>query len=48
MLDKFAATGIDSHPNKSFAAKVAPLFSQRIIDVSENRGDISKSAGEKN
>lgn len=33
------ATALDnSHPNKKFAQKVAPLFCQRIIDVIENDG----------
>jgi hypothetical protein len=33
MPDKFATRPDDSHPNKEFAASVAPVFSQFIIDV---------------
>ena len=29
----------DSHPNDAFAAQVAPLFAQRVVDVIEGRGD---------
>jgi hypothetical protein len=31
----------DSHPNGTFAAEVAPLFGQRVVDVIEGRGDSS-------
>ena len=48
LLDKYASASNDSHPGKSFAARVAPLFCQRIIDVIENRGDSSNNTGEKN
>lgn len=30
---EYAAGESDSHPNKSFSARVAPLFSQRIADI---------------
>lgn len=36
----------DSHPSKSFAAKVAPLFAQRIIDVIETNGQKTSLTGE--
>jgi len=48
LSDKFAIASNNSHPNKEFAAYVAPLFFQRIIDVIENRGDSSNITGEKN
>lgn len=34
--DKYAAGPGDSHPNKSFSERLAPLFSQFIIDVLES------------
>ena len=36
----------DSHPNSTFAASVAPLFIQRLIDVIEGRGDTGSLTGE--
>ena len=36
-----AASSHDSHPGKSFAQKVAPLFCQRIIDVIEYKSTLS-------
>jgi hypothetical protein len=39
MLDKYARAVDDSHPNRDFAGRVAPLFSQFIIDVAEGRVD---------
>ncbi len=35
----------DSHPSKSFAAEVAPLFCERIIDVAENEGNNTAITG---
>jgi hypothetical protein len=35
----------DSHPNKRFAKRVAPLFAQRIVDVIEGRGDSRDDTG---
>lgn len=35
----------NSHPNKSFAGKVAPLFCKRIVDVIEGRGDTQSLFG---
>jgi len=37
----------DSHPSKSFAAHVAPLFCNRIVDVNENNGNATTLAGKK-
>ena len=39
LLPENAASTSDSHPNPTFAASVAPLIGQRIIDVIEGRGD---------
>ncbi|MBI5531282.1 MAG: hypothetical protein HY898_01105 [Deltaproteobacteria bacterium] len=36
----------DSHPNDTFAKKVAPLFGKRIVDVIEGRGDTGSLTGE--
>lgn len=38
-LDKYASGPKDSHPNKQFAGRIAPLFAQFVIDVSEGRVD---------
>ena len=35
---EYAITLGNSHPNKAFAKRVAPLFCQRIVDVIENNG----------
>lgn len=35
---EYATSSNDSHPNKTFSQKVAPLFCQRIVDVIENNG----------
>lgn len=37
LSDKNALSPENSHPNKVFAARVAPLFGKFIIDVTENR-----------
>ena len=34
-----AASASDDHPNSTFAAEVAPLFAQRVVDVIQGRGD---------
>jgi len=39
LLPENAVSPSDSHPNSKFAASVAPLIGQRIIDVIEGRGD---------
>jgi hypothetical protein len=36
LLEKYAAGTADSHPNKSFSEKLAPMFSRFIIDVIES------------
>jgi len=36
----------DSHPARSFAARVAPLLGRRIVDVIEGRGDRASLTGE--
>ncbi len=41
-----ANAGGDSHPNSSFAKRVAPMFAQRIVDVIEGRGDATTLTGE--
>lgn len=46
LLDKYAVSPSDSHTNEAFAARVAPLFGQRIVDVIEGRGDTGSLTGE--
>jgi hypothetical protein len=46
LLDSYAASASDSHPNSTFAATVAPLLGQRIIDVIDGQGDLSSLTGE--
>jgi hypothetical protein len=46
LLDDYAADPADSHPNASFATRVAPYFAQRIVDVIEGRGDTGSLTGE--
>lgn len=46
LLDEHAASPYDSHPNANFAARVAPLLGQRIVDVLEGRGDQGSITGE--
>ena len=36
----------DSHPNSTFAGRVAPLFVKRLVDVIEGRGDTGSLTGE--
>ncbi len=43
---KYAKKKKDSHPAKKFAAKAAPLFAQRIIDVIETNGQQTTFTGE--
>ncbi len=35
LLDKYATSATDSHPNKTFSIRIAPLFAQFILDVVE-------------
>ena len=39
LLPEHAASAGDDHPSGTFAAEVAPLFAQRVVDVIEGRGD---------
>lgn len=41
----YAVSGKDSHPSAGFAARVAPLLAQRIVDVIEGRGDTGPRTG---
>jgi len=43
---EYAKSSGDSHPNKSFAQKAAPLFCQRIVDVIETNGQKTGLTGE--
>ncbi|MCX5638873.1 MAG: hypothetical protein NTX52_14445, partial [Planctomycetota bacterium] len=45
MKDEYADSPSDSHPNTAFSKMVAPLFSQRVVDVIEGRGDTAGTAG---
>lgn len=47
LKDEYARSTVDSHPNKTFSSKAAKLFSQRIIDVLEGRGDVTPISGGK-
>ncbi len=42
-LSKYSAG--DSHPNETFAARVAPLFCQRLVDVIGGKGDTASITG---
>jgi len=46
LLDQYAVSEGDSHPNERFAAEVAPFFAQRVIDVIEGRGDTGSLTGQ--
>jgi hypothetical protein len=46
LKDEYATNTKDPHPNQSFAARVAPFFCKRIVDVIEGRGDISSKTGQ--
>lgn len=37
LAEKNASSSDNSHPNKEFSARIAPLFCKYIIDVAENR-----------
>jgi hypothetical protein len=39
MLDEYSEGPANSHPNKEFSAKTAPLFSKFIIDVLEGKSE---------
>ena len=46
LKDEYAVGEWDSHPNKAFSAKVAPLFCQRVVDVMMNDGTKTNLKGE--
>ena len=46
LREEYAAGPGDSHPGSAFAADVAPLLAQRIVDVLEGRGDSSTLTGQ--
>jgi hypothetical protein len=46
MKDEYASSPGDSHPNKEFSARVAPLFCQRAVDVIEGRADATSLTGQ--
>ncbi len=46
LKDEYAAGPTDSHPNDSFARRVAPLLCRRIVDVIEGRGHATSLTGE--
>lgn len=41
-----ASSSSDSHPNSTFAGRVAPLFVKRLVDVIEGRGDSGSVTGQ--
>jgi hypothetical protein len=45
LKNEYAKSSTNSHPNTDFSKKVAPYFSQRIIDIIEGRGDSSNITG---
>lgn len=46
LLDTWAASPSDSHPNATLAALAAPLIGRRIVDVIEGRGDVGSLTGQ--
>jgi hypothetical protein len=47
LTDEYAVSPTNSHPNKEFSAKFAPLFCQRVVDVIKNNGSGTNMKGEK-
>ncbi len=45
LKDEYAVSKEDSHPNKSFSMKAAPLISKRIVDVIQGKGDVASLTG---
>jgi hypothetical protein len=45
LKDEYARNPTNSHPNEEFSGRVAPLFSRRIVDVIEGRGDTGNIDG---
>lgn len=46
LKDEYAASQIDSHPNKAYSSKAVRLLFNRIIDVIENDGKFTTLKGE--
>lgn len=46
LKSSYAESPDDSHPDYSFSSTVAPLFSQRVVDVIEGNGDSGSVTGE--
>ena len=46
LKDEYSAGAGNSHPGKEFSKKVAPLFSQRIINILQGKGDSTSQTGE--
>ena len=45
LLDAYSSGPGNSHPSEAFSQKCAPLFSQRIVDVIEGKGDTGSLTG---
>ena len=43
--EEYAAAPGDAHPSEEFSRNTAPLFSQRIVDVIEGKGDTGSLTG---
>jgi len=46
LKDEFAASAGNSHPGSEFSKKVAPFFSQRIVNILTSKGDTTSITGE--
>lgn len=46
MKDEYAVSTVDSHPNATFSATVAPFLGQRIVDVIQGRGETGSRTGQ--
>ena len=46
LKDEYAVSPTNSHPNKMFSAKVAPLFCNRVVDVINSNGKKTNLIGE--
>ena len=45
LKDDYAVSPGNSHPNKEFSAKVAPLFCNRVVDIIETKGTLTSLKG---
>ena len=43
--NEYADAENNSHPNSNFSSKVAPYFCKRVVDIIEERGDMSNLTG---